>query len=831
MKHSVFRFGACLTLMLFGILSLSASAFTPWTGTLCTPNWSGGTCYGSSVITGSVTLTSDVNISSDYIISPGSTLITNGFSVAVGNMIDYQSATITTGYNPNYNGGFGQQTPFSNSYGGSGGAGGTSGTNPSYCGQYTRYTTGCGIGGTPLGPTLSPSTDNPTILGWIFQGIQTYFTGGGGGGSSEYNNYAGGGYPTYGVYLQANTVFGSGGSINAFGQNGQNVGSCQPVCTVAGGGGSGGGVIMIAAKSIQDGTYVVNGGYPTDTYAQAGGYGQIIKYNYITQPVQTPYLIPAINTITPTSSVLEVFPTTFTINVIQKTYAIANVMISWGDGTSNIITSGSLSDSISHTYPYVSSSASFTANVQVCDTLSHCNDSFSQTISAYYNAPTENTLTANAIPSNTVLEAKSYLFTSNNIQGSYAIKNTTINWGDGTSNIITSNAVSVNAIHTYLYIAGSKPNTFNANVVVCDINSVCTSKLITIYGQYTSPSIDQITQSATAYSTFSDSYTFNIIKGNYSLSSLQVVWGDGTPTIFISINSLMPSLTHTYSTVGNYVIQATAIDINGALSPGFSYNAIVHQYISPKISSLNPTSVYSANIVTYKYTVTQGTFQLETNSVTINWGNGNTLVFNSINGANSANFLYPNNGNYSVFETVADINGYSGINTTLINVGAYPWNFTTPKPTIYYNVTNTTSQVLVQTNQTDILPVNYSLQVQNIANDFICTPSISNKGLFSISCITNPSVFKYINQTLYVAIFATDTHGSTKQVQEKIILIPKSPPPIPPATPFSTNTIQSPNPSKPFIPLNAALITIVLSAMLITSVVVAYMSRKNGKRR
>jgi hypothetical protein len=90
-------------------------------------------------------------------------------------------------------------------------------------------------------------------------------------------------------------------------------------------------------------------------------------------------------------------------------------------------------------------------------------------------------------------------------------------------------------------------------------------------------------------------------------------------------------------------------------------------------------------------------------------------------------------------------------------------------------------------------------------------------------------VFSYTTQTLYVAIFATDTHGAIKQVLETINLIPKSPPPTPPATPFSTNTVAQPLATGQFIPLNATLITVILAAGLTISVVAAYVTR--GRKR
>ena len=210
--------------------------------------------------------------------------------------------------------------------------------------------------------------------------------------------------------------------------------------------------------------------------------------------------------------------------------------------------------------------------------MSHCNDSFTKTITAYYNAPIGNTLTANTLPNNRVLGFTAYLYTINDIAGSYLIKNTIVQWGDGTQNVITSSALSVTAIHTYQV---SNLQTMNANIIVCDINNICTTVSRSINIIYNIPSINKITNSQ-SYSTLSNSYTFNIIQGNYSVSSLQVNWNDGTPVTFISINTLTPTVAHTYALSGNYVIQATGIDSNGA---AFKHILVKHNCYAIHIST------------------------------------------------------------------------------------------------------------------------------------------------------------------------------------------------------------------------------------------------------
>ena len=494
--------------------------------------------------------------------------------------------------------------------------------------------------------------------------------------------------------------------------------------------------------------------------------------------------------------------------------------INFGDGhimtLSYSYSNGNYIASTTHTY---ASAGTYTVTLNAQSGLyssegssygSTSTNSFSVTAITYV-PPTVNTIT----PTN-VLEVVPNAYTVNLIQGNYSIKNITISWGDGSSNtIVTSNALSDNGImHTYPYVVGN-PKTFGANVTVCDSKGICTTSPQGIITHYVAPTVDSVSPSNT-YATLSTAFTFNVIKGDSSLSSLQVLWGDSSST-FNAIYSTSPSFYHTYNTPGNYVISVTAIDSNAVSSATLTKNVELFPYVPPRISELSPSAVSAGNTVTFTFNAINGSFAFRTwNAVQVEFISGNTVTVNTIkSGTNNAMFDYLVNGNFSVLETIYDKNGFTGTNVTLVSVSEYPWNFTSPQLLINYNITSNPQPIFIQTTETDSLNVSYTIQKDNLANDYICTPSISASGLFAISCIANPNAVNYNAQTLYVSIYAKDTDGIVKSLTEQVNLIPKISAPVVPATPINTSSLASPYKVAQYTPISPWLIILVIAILLI----------------
>jgi len=242
-------------------------------------------------ISSNTTLTSDLYCN-NLTINSGVTLTTNGYNIYCQGTFT-NNGTINTGTLSN--GGIGGNNGSvggtggseKNSYAGSGG-GGTNGTgigNSSAGSGGSTLVAGGGVassGSTPSAPTIT----NSLIQSWYNNGFQNYLAGagGGGGGSAEGGNGGNGGGGSYGIYIQANEII--AGTINANGGNG-NAGVNS---AYGAGGGGGGGVILLAYGSggYTSGTYNVSGGAGNSSSsgtAGNGGNGQVLTYNYSTQPI------------------------------------------------------------------------------------------------------------------------------------------------------------------------------------------------------------------------------------------------------------------------------------------------------------------------------------------------------------------------------------------------------------------------------------------------------------------------------------------------------------------------------------------------------------------
>jgi len=96
-------FGTMALAILLSFILPNANAFTPWNGaTMCANNLvTGDTCYGSMSITSPTYLTSDLNMSGNLTLY--STLYTNGYSIAIGSVLTFNSACAGSGSTPTYN--------------------------------------------------------------------------------------------------------------------------------------------------------------------------------------------------------------------------------------------------------------------------------------------------------------------------------------------------------------------------------------------------------------------------------------------------------------------------------------------------------------------------------------------------------------------------------------------------------------------------------------------------------------------------------------------------------------------------------------------------------
>ena len=357
MRYNMVAKVGLLSVILLGMLSVSAGATNPWNNVLqCTNDWSGGVnsaCYGNIVYDTNMALSGDLNVSGNITINSGVNLNLNGYILTIGGTLNNgNGGTITCGDSGNGGGGSGkggdgsygcylQATTIiaptgsiiASGYNGGGGRFVSSGLPVWGCSGGSTLA----LGGNP-GLSGTSASGSPTITNLFIQQMQqagfiNYLTGAGGG-SGGWSSGCNNGGSIYGIYAYG----GSGGG------GGQGSGDYGVAGGTAGGGGGGGGVVFEVWNTLlSGGTPVLSGGSGGSgangaSNGAGGGAGRILTYQYTVPPLTTPFLYPAVNTIAPTN-VLELSSTTFTINVIKKTYPIANVMIQWGDGTSNVISS------------------------------------------------------------------------------------------------------------------------------------------------------------------------------------------------------------------------------------------------------------------------------------------------------------------------------------------------------------------------------------------------------------------------------------------------------------------------------------------------------------
>ena len=228
----------------------------------CTANFLGGICSGTDIISGTAnqTLTNDIFVQGNIIISSGANVIPNGFAmVASGNIVI--KGTIRGKWLGNGAPQATQPPPGGSiitSYGGSGGSGGGQGSYGGSIGGNTLVPggglSGLSHSGYPGSTPASPTITAANLILWHIEGFDNYLSGAGGGGGGNGNQ--GGGAGSEGCYLQANNIIGTGGAINVSGFT-SNTGS---IGAASGGGGGGGICIEVYQSSLIATHNAISGG-------------------------------------------------------------------------------------------------------------------------------------------------------------------------------------------------------------------------------------------------------------------------------------------------------------------------------------------------------------------------------------------------------------------------------------------------------------------------------------------------------------------------------------------------------------------------------------------
>jgi VCBS repeat-containing protein len=161
------------------------------------------------------------------------------------------------------------------------------------------------------------------------------------------------------------------------------------------------------------------------------------------------------------------------------------------------------------------------------------------------------------------------------------------------------------------------------------------------------------------------SYTLNlsaIDPGNDTISRWTVDWNDGTTETFIGS---LQTISHTFTDNGDFLISATAIDVNGIYTASKPITVI---NASPQIQNLVITNNNEGEFATLTGTIVDPSSQ-DNFTLTIDWGDGsNPETFDLAPGTNQFNIQhrYNDSGDYAIAATLRDDDGSS----TLANINA-----------------------------------------------------------------------------------------------------------------------------------------------------------------
>ena len=263
-----------------------------------------------------------------------------------------------------------------------------------------------------------------------------------------------------------------------------------------------------------------------------------------------------VNNITPIS-VYDVVPDTFTFNLTQGSFPIKNINVSWGDNSINTTQSvpiNATSINLTHTYPFALNQ-SYNIIATVCD-VNFCT-AFGKNITTTYVIPV-----INSVSPTSAFETVPTNFTFNITQGTFALQNINVVWGDNSTSFptITNDTPILN--HTY-----ASSGTYTLTAYAGDIN-----------GQNSNPFTQVITVNPYVYPYVSSmnprsviageniNYSFVAQQGTFPISNLTINWGNGQIIPYYNITNGTNTINFLYTANGNFTAIETIYDTRGISS-------------------------------------------------------------------------------------------------------------------------------------------------------------------------------------------------------------------------------------------------------------------------
>ena len=301
-----------------------------------------------------------------------------------------------------------------------------------------------------------------------------------------------------------------------------------------------------------------------DTYSSGTYTAYFIVYDSKGNAEQSSSLIVTISNyqygyvtnITPTS-VYDVISDTFTFNLTQGSFPIQTISVNWADGsadTNSSVPANATSINLTHSYPFALNQ-SYDVIATVCD-VNFCT-AFGKNITTTYVIPVINsvspTSTYETVPTN---------FTFNITQGTFALQNINVVWGDNSTSFptITNDTPILN--HTY-----ASAGTYTLTAYAGDINGQNSNpftQFITV-NPYVYPYVSSMTpRSVIAGENIN--YSLTAQQGTFPISNITINWGNGQIIPYYNITNGTNIINFLYTANGNFTAIETIYDNRGISS-------------------------------------------------------------------------------------------------------------------------------------------------------------------------------------------------------------------------------------------------------------------------
>ncbi len=230
--------------------------------------------------------------------------------------------------------------------------------------------------------------------------------------------------------------------------------------------------------------------------------------------------------------------------------------------------------------------------------------------------------------------------------GSSAIREASINFGDGTSQSLGALAGSTNVTHTYTF-AG----TFIVTATVQDTSSANVEVVTVVVIESAAPLNVTIAAPATVQVNVPTTFTATATQPGGTLEIVRYEWnfGDGA-----SAHTTGPSTSHVYTSAGLKVATVRAVEKDGRTGTGqVEINVTPASPLNVNLSA-NPSPATEDEVVTFSAVATGTTVPIA--SYTWNFGDGTTVTTSG----NVVNHVYTSAGTLMVTVTVTTVEGVSG---------------------------------------------------------------------------------------------------------------------------------------------------------------------------